>query len=280
METTKEIKEIRTIVAQWKKEGRTVGLVPTMGFLHQGHESLIRQSVKENDKTVVSVFVNPIQFGKNEDLETYPRDFNRDKDLCTTAGADLIFHPEPQEMYPDNFFTYVDMTTITDRLCGSNRPGHFQGVCTVVSKLFHIINPDKAYFGQKDAQQLSVIEKMVSDLNFDIEVVGCPTVREEDGLAKSSRNSYLSPQERKAALVIFKALTQCRHRIEAGERSANLLIKELKESLNREPLAHIDYVEIVDWEVLQPVDKIEKPVLVAVAVFIGSTRLIDNFIWR
>lgn len=280
MKTAETVKDTRTIIKEWKKQGLSIGLVPTMGFLHEGHESLIRRSAEENDRTVVSIFVNPMQFGKNEDLETYPRDFGRDSRICENAGADLIFHPWPEEMYPPDFFTYTDMDTLTEGLCGSDRPGHFRGVCTVVGKLFHIAAPDRAYFGQKDAQQLSVIKKMVRDLNFDLEVVGCPTVREKDGLAKSSRNTYLSPEERKAATVLHNALSHAEKAIAGGERDAAVIRGEMLRIIEAEPLAVPDYVEIVDWELLQPVEKLEKPSLVALAVRIGKTRLIDNYIWE
>ena len=201
MQVTKTVKETREIVKAWKKEGLTVGLVPTMGFLHEGHASLIKRAREENDRVVVSVFVNPTQFGPNEDLEAYPRDFERDSTLCESIGADLIFHPEPEDMY-DSPCAYVSIEKLSDNLCGKTRPIHFRGVCTVVSKLFNIVSPDRAYFGQKDAQQLAIIKKMVKDLNFDIEIVGCPIIREEDGLAKSSRNTYLNTEERKAALCL------------------------------------------------------------------------------
>lgn len=280
MKTAETIKDVRKIIKQWKQEGLTIGLVPTMGFLHEGHESLMKRSLEENDRTIVSIFVNPMQFGKSEDLASYPRDFEKDSRICENAGVNLIFHPQPEEMYPSDFFTYTDMDTITECLCGRRRPGHFRGVCTVVSKLFHIAAPDRAYFGQKDAQQLSVIKKMVRDLDFDLEVVGCPTVREEDGLAKSSRNTYLSPEERKAAGVINKALRHAKEAIERGERNAQALRGDVIRIINSEPLAEIDYVEIVDWELLQPIKSLEKPVLIAAAVKFGKTRLIDNYIWE
>lgn len=279
MNIAETIQETRQIVKEWRKQGLTVGLVPTMGFLHEGHESLIRRSAEENDKTVVSIFVNPMQFGKNEDLESYPRDFQRDSRICREAGAQLIFHPSPEEMYPPDFFTYTDMDTITEGLCGSDRPGHFRGVCTVVGKLFHIVSPDRAYFGQKDAQQLSVIQKMVRDLNFDLEVIGCPTVREADGLAKSSRNTYLSEEERKQAAVLYRSLQHAEKAIAAGERDVKTIRDEMIHMISQQPLAKIDYVEFVDWEILQPIEKLEKPALIAVAVKFGKTRLIDNFLW-
>ena len=215
MQVTTTVAETRALVKSWKKEGKTVGLVPTMGYLHEGHASLIRKCREENDIVVVSVFVNPTQFGPNEDLEAYPRDFQRDSALCESLGADLIFHPEPEEMYQDPC-AYVSIETLSENLCGRTRPIHFRGVCTVVSKLFHIVAPDKAYFGQKDAQQLAIIRKMVRDLNFDIEIVGCPIIREEDGLAKSSRNTYLNPQERQAALCLSRAVKRGQELIAPG----------------------------------------------------------------
>ena len=206
MKIVNTVAEVREQVKEWRKQGLTVGLVPTMGYLHEGHKSLIDRAVADNDRVVVSVFVNPMQFGPSEDLESYPRDMDRDAALCEDAGASLIFHPEPSEMYHDDFSSFVDMSTLTGGLCGKTRPIHFRGVWTVVSKLFNIVTPDRAYFGQKDAQQLAVIRHMVSDLNVGIEIVGCPIIREEDGLAKSSRNTYLSPEERKAALVLSRSL--------------------------------------------------------------------------
>lgn len=278
MKIAKTIQEVRDQVKTWKKEGMTVGLVPTMGFLHEGHESLIKASVKDNDRTVVSIFVNPMQFGKNEDLETYPRDMEHDSALCQQAGADLIFNPEVNEMYPEHFFTYTDMTMLTDGLCGSDRPGHFRGVCTVVGKLFHIVPPDRAYFGQKDAQQLSVIKKMVRDLNFDLEIIGCPTIREEDGLAKSSRNTYLNKEEREQAVILSQTLNFAKKAIEEGETDAVKLKQQMTEMIRTKELASIDYIEFVDWEILQPITELKKPLLAAMAVKFGKTRLIDNFI--
>ena len=249
MQVTTTVEETRKLVKNWKKEGKTVGLVPTMGFLHEGHASLIRRCREENDIVVVSDFVNPTQFGPTEDLEAYPRDFKRDSELCESLGADLIFHPEPKDMYHDPH-AYVSIDTLSDTLCGKTRPIHFKGVCTVVSKLFNIVAPDRAYFGQKDAQQLAIIRKMVLDLNFDIQIVGCPIIREEDGLAKSSRNTYLSAEE---------------------------VLSKMCAVIEAEPLAKIDYVSMVDALDMQPVDSVEKDVLVAMAVYIGKTRLIDNF---
>lgn len=278
MKVVKTIKEVREIVREWRKEGLTVGLVPTMGFLHEGHQSLIAKSVSQNDRTVVSVFVNPIQFGPNEDLEAYPRDLNRDMQKVEEAGGDIIFNPEPSEMYPSHFTSFIDTTETTELLCGAVRPIHFRGVCTVVGKLFNIVTPDRAYFGQKDAQQLATIRRFVRDLDFGIEIVPCPIIREEDGLAKSSRNTYLNPEERKAALILSQSLCKGKKAIEDGEKDAQKIISIIKDNLQTEPLARIDYVEVVDFENVQRVDTINGETLVAIAVYIGKTRLIDNFI--
>lgn len=274
------INEVREQIKDWKKQGLTVGLVPTMGYLHEGHKSLIDAAVKENDKVVVSVFVNPTQFAPGEDLETYPRDLDRDAALCQEAGAALVFHPEPSEMYHQNYSTYVDMRTLTQGLCGKTRPTHFSGVCTVVSKLFHIVQPDRAYFGQKDAQQLAVIRHMVEDLNFDIKIVGCPIIREEDGLAKSSRNTYLNEEERKQAVILNQALQKGKEQIENGERRSSQIKQMIIQIIETMPLAKIDYVEIVDFQTLESIEEIKGEILVAVAVYIGKTRLIDNFIMK
>ena len=280
MKIVHTIAEVREIVSAWRKEGLTVGLVPTMGYLHEGHQSLIKKSVEQNDRTVVSVFVNPIQFGPNEDLATYPRDINRDMEKVSEVGGDLIFNPEPAEMYPSHFTSFIDTTETTELLCGAVRPIHFRGVCTVVGKLFNIVCPDRAYFGQKDAQQLATIKRFVRDLNFPIEIVPCPIVREDDGLAKSSRNTYLSPEERKAALILSKSLKLGKKAIEDGEKNSQKVIDIIMANLKTEPLARIDYVEVVDFENIQRVDTIQGETLVAIAVYIGKTRLIDNFICR
>ncbi len=276
MKVVTTIREVREIIKKWKKEGKTVGLVPTMGYLHEGHQSLIERA-GENDKVVVSIFVNPMQFGPTEDLDSYPRDLEHDSAICEKAGADLIFHPEPDEMYASDFSTFVDMTMLTEELCGLSRPIHFRGVCTVVSKLFHIVTPDRAYFGQKDAQQLAVIKHMVRDLNMDIEVIGCPIVRESDGLAKSSRNTYLNKEERQAALIVSKSIRLGEEMVKNGERDAKNVIQAMSDLTATEPLAKIDYIKVVDALSMQQVEKIEKDVLVAVAIYIGKTRLIDNF---
>ncbi|CAB1243978.1 Pantothenate synthetase [Clostridiaceae bacterium BL-3] len=280
MKTVKTIKEVRQQVREWKKEGLSIGLVPTMGCLHEGHKSLIDTAVKENDKVVVSVFVNPIQFGPNEDFGTYPRNIEHDKKLCESSGASMIFNPEPSEMYFGDRSTNVEVEGLTEGLCGAKRPGHFRGVCTVVSKLFNIVTPDMAYFGEKDAQQLAVVKRMVRDLNFDVQVVGCPIIREEDGLAKSSRNTYLSKEERQAALVLNKSLKKAKKLLEDGEKDTLLVKRVIEQEINKQPLARVDYIEIADSESLRPVKKANESLLVAIAVFIGKTRLIDNFTFR
>ena len=269
------VKEVREQVKEWKKQGLSVGFVPTMGYLHEGYKSLMDAARKGNDKVVVSIFVNPMQFGPTEDLATYPRDLNHDAALCESAGVDLIFHPEAEEMYEKDFCSFVDMTGLTEGLCGKTRPIHFRGVCTVVNKLFNIVTPDHAYFGQKDGQQLAVIKRMVRDLNMDIEIVGCPIVREEDGLAKSSRNTYLSPEERKAALILSKTVALGKE-LAKTEKDANKVVEAMKKNIETEPLAKIDYVEAVDALSMAPVEKLEGTCMLAMAVYIGKTRLIDN----
>ncbi len=276
----KTVKGVREQVKEWKRQGLTVGLVPTMGYLHEGHQSLIQRAVEENDRVVVSDFVNPIQFGPTEDLESYPRDLDADFKLCEETGAALLFNPEVDEMYVGDFVTFVDMDGVTKELCGKSRPIHFRGVCTVVSKLFNIVTPDKAYFGQKDAQQLAVIRHMVRDLNMDIEIVGCPIIREEDGLAKSSRNTYLSAEERKAAVVLSRAIFKGQELVKAGETDGEKVLQTMKDIINEEPLAKIDYVEMVAWDSIEVHHTVDQSVLVAMAVYIGKTRLIDNFIFE
>ena len=277
MQIATTINEVRKQVKAWKKEGCSVGFVPTMGYLHEGHGSLISRARQENDKVVVSIFVNPMQFGPGEDLESYPRDLDKDSAYCESLGADLIFHPEPEEMYTDGFCSYVDMSVLTEELCGLSRPVHFRGVCTVVNKLFNIVQPDRAYFGQKDAQQLAIIKRMVQDLNMDLKIIGCPIVREEDGLAKSSRNTYLSAEERQAALVLSKAVKLGQELVAAGETDAKKIVSEMSALIEKEPLARIDYVKAVDGLTMQQIDTVKTPMLVALAVYIGKTRLIDNF---
>lgn len=278
MKVVSTIEDVRAQVKAWKKEGCTIGYVPTMGYLHEGHASLMERARKENDKVVVSIFVNPMQFGPTEDLASYPRDLEKDSVLCEKMGVDLIFHPEPEEMYHEGFSSFVDMTVLTQELCGLSRPVHFRGVCTVVCKFFHIVTPDRAYFGQKDAQQLAVIRHMVDDLSMDIEIVGCPIVREEDGLAKSSRNTYLSAEERKAALILSKSIVLGKKMAEDGEKDTTTIVNAMTKLIETEPLAKIDYVKAVDGLTMQQIKEVKKPMLVAIAVYVGKTRLIDNFI--
>lgn len=278
MQAVRTIQEVREQVKEWKKQGLSVGFVPTMGYLHEGHGSLMKRAREECDRVVVSIFVNPMQFGVNEDLDSYPRDLEADARLCRKIGVDLIFHPEVEEMYEKGFCSYVDMEGLTKELCGKSRPVHFRGVCTVVNKLFNIVAPDKAFFGQKDAQQLAVIKRMVRDLNLDIEIIGCPIIREEDGLAKSSRNTYLDPEERQAALILSETIFLGERLVKEGERDARRLIAAMKENLAKEPMAVVDYVEAVSMDTIEKIDRLEGTVLVAMAVKIGKTRLIDNFI--
>lgn len=269
------ISEVRAMVTAWRQEGKTVGFVPTMGFLHEGHASLIQRAVAENDKVVVSTFVNPTQFGPTEDLEAYPRDEARDAAMCESLGTHIMFRPEPAEMY-DNPKVSVVVKDMNEHLCGVSRPIHFHGVCTVVTKLFNIVTPDRAYFGEKDAQQLAIIRKMVKDLNMPLEIVGCPIVREADGLAKSSRNTYLSSAEREAALCLSRSIFYGQDHIKVGLKAAELE-EAMKAIIAKEPMATIEYVKVVDALTMEDVVTIEQPVLVAMAVYIGKTRLIDNF---
>lgn len=278
MQIARTVEEAKQITRAWKRNGETIGLVPTMGYLHEGHASLIERARKENDHVVVSVFLNPTQFAPNEDLESYPRDFDHDCALCEKIGADLVFHPEPEEMYHDPH-AFVNIDLLSSTMDGAARPIHFRGVCTVVSKLFNIMQPDNAYFGQKDAQQLAIVKKMAADLNFDVKVNGCPIVREADGLAKSSRNTYLSAEERAAAPILFKAIQKGQEIVEPGMRAADLEAA-MKDVLASEPLTNTEYVTAVDALTMQPVETIDRDVLVAMAVRIGTTRLIDNFSYQ
>ncbi len=277
MEILDKIIDVRETVKAWKKAGLTVGLVPTMGYLHEGHLSLVERARRENDRIVVSIFVNPTQFGIGEDLDRYPRDLEHDAAICEAAGTDLIFHPTSAEMYPSGFCSFVDMDVLTKELCGISRPVHFRGVCTVVSKLFHIVQPDRAYFGEKDAQQLAIMKRMVQDLNMDVEVIGCPIVRESDGLAKSSRNIYLSPEERQAALVLSRSITVGKALVQQGETNAKQLVAAMTAVISEEKLAKIDYIKVVDLMTMQQIETLDRPFLAAMAVYIGKTRLIDNF---
>lgn len=278
MKVIKTISELKDTIKPYRKEGKSIGLVPTMGFLHKGHASLIKKAVEDNDIAVVSDFVNPIQFGPNEDLESYPRDINADSKLCEEIGADFIFNPEPSEMYHDKK-AFVDIEGLSDNLCGAKRPGHFRGVCTVCTKLFNIVGPDRAYFGQKDAQQLSIIKKLVLDLNIPVEIIPVPIVREDDGLAMSSRNTYLSKEERKAALCLSKAIFTGEKMAKDGA-SLEKVLEKMTEIIKTEKLAKIDYINAVDLETIENVQNFNQDTLVAIAVYIGKTRLIDNFIYR
>lgn len=280
MKIVKNISEVREIINQQKSQGKTVGFVPTMGYLHEGHASLMRKAKSECGYVVVSIFVNPTQFGPNEDYEKYPRDFERDSCVCDDAGVDLMFLPEVGEMYPSKGLVYADVDVLGDRLCGASRPGHFRGVLSVVLKLFNIVIPHKAYFGQKDAQQLIIIKQMTKDFNIPVEIVPCPIVREEDGLALSSRNTYLTKEQRVQAPIIFEALEMARKMLVRNEEKVSLIKESIRSCISKAELANLDYIEVVSFETLQPLESVTEPVLVAVAVFFGKTRLIDNFVYR
>lgn len=278
MQIINNIKDLKNIIKKWKNQGLSIGYVPTMGYLHEGHLSLIKKASK-NDKIIVSIFVNPMQFGVNEDLATYPRDLERDAKLCENEGVAVLFMPSVEQMYPKDFSSYVDMNSLTDKLCGAKREGHFRGVCTILMKFFHLITPDVAYFGQKDAQQCAVVKHMVEDLNLDLEIEICPIVREKDGLAKSSRNVYLNEAERKAALVLSRAIFLGENLIQKGERESKIILQAMREELQKESLARIDYIELVNPKTMQNLERIEDSALGALAVYIGKTRLIDNFLF-
>ena len=278
MNISKTIQETRQAVSSARGAGRRIGFVATMGAFHEGHLSLIRTCKLECDYTVVSIYVNPTQFGPSEDFDQYPRNFDRDCDRCREEGVDLVFMPSDQEMYPEKNISWVEVKTLTDHLCGRSRPDHFRGVCTVVAKLFGIVRPDVSYFGQKDAQQTAVIERMVRDLNFGIEIRRCPTVRESDGLAMSSRNIYLSDSERQEASCLWRALERASELAAAGEDDCQVIIAQMHKVIEQSPSARIDYISIVDNELLQPLSRIDRQVLVALAVKIGKSRLIDNIL--
>ena len=273
MQVVKTIPDIRALRQQL---GGTVGFVPTMGFLHEGHLALVKRARAENSTAIVSIYVNPTQFGPREDFGAYPRDLNRDLELLREGGVDIVFVPSDDEMYPPEFSSWVDVEKVTERLEGASRPGHFRGVATVVAKLFNIVQPTRAYFGQKDAQQVVVIKRMVVDLNMNLEVVVVPTVREGDGLAMSSRNIYLGPKERQAATILFKALTLARQLGRGGEKDAEKIRRQMTSLIQKEPLAQIDYVSIADAETLEELDLLDRPAVASLAVRIGKTRLIDN----
>ncbi len=278
MKTVKTAAEMRGIVREAKRDGKSIALVPTMGYFHEGHLSLIREARKKCDVLIVSIFVNPTQFDPSEDYERYPRDLNRDEVIAERGKVDFIFAPDVSEMYSSGYSTFVEVEGLSKVMCGKNRPAHFRGVTTVVAKLFNLIEPDTAYFGQKDAQQVVIIKKMVSDLNMGVEIHVCPTVREKDGLAMSSRNAYLNEEERKAATVLYRALLKAKDEIIRGDKLLKFIRKEITEMIESEKLARIDYITIVDPENLQEIAGIDKPVLIAIAVWIGKTRLIDNII--
>ena len=280
MRTINKAAEMQDAMNREKSLGKTIGFIPTMGFLHQGHLSLVRESLKKAEVTVVSIFVNPAQFGPQEDFKDYPRDIHRDFEILEKEGVDYLFVPGDEEMYPEGYKTYVEVSGLKDKLCGRSRSSHFRGVCTVILKLFNIVEPDFAFFGQKDAQQAIILKRMTADLNLKVKVEALPIVREEDGLALSSRNTYLSQEERRAALVLSKSLDEARQMVENGERDAGRIVNGMREMIDREPLARIDYVEIVDMDNLDPVNNIEKEALAALAVFVGKVRLIDNTILR
>lgn len=276
MKIVRTVAETKALCRQWRREGKRIGLVPTMGYLHDGHLSLVRASKERDDVTVVSIFVNPAQFGPNEDFQKYPRDLDKDAAFLRQAGVDALFHPGRDDIYPPGYRTYVEVEGLQNRLCGRTRPGHFRGVATVVLKLFDIVAPDRAYFGAKDAQQVLILRRMARDLDLDVEIVTCPLVREPDGLALSSRNAYLSPAERQAALALSTGLRWAEKAVAAGERDSARIVAGVRAVLEREPLARIDYVEAVDPETLEPAAEVRGEVLLALAVFVGPTRLIDN----
>jgi pantoate--beta-alanine ligase len=276
VEVITKISAVKEVIQDHKSSEKSIGFVPTMGFLHEGHLSLVKESLRQTDVTVVSIFVNPTQFGPDEDFQEYPRDLEKDSALLEELGVDILFVPDHQEMYPEGYKTYVEVTELQDNFEGRSRPGHFRGVCTVVLKLFEIVNPDVAYFGQKDAQQAVIVKKMVQDLNLDVRIQALPTVREKDGLALSSRNVYLTKEQRKAAPCLVKSLREADRLIQAGEKDSRIIKREMKKLIDSESLARLDYITIVDLEKLDPLDKIKGEALIAVAVFFGKVRLIDN----
>jgi pantoate--beta-alanine ligase len=278
MKICKTIEEMRSASRDTRSEGKRFGFVPTMGALHEGHLSLVRAAKAKSDVVAVSIFVNPLQFGPTEDLAKYPRSFERDRELLEKEAVDIVFAPQPEEMYPKGAVTYVTVERLSEKLCGRSRPGHFRGVATVVAKLFHIVGPDLAFFGQKDAAQATIIRRMVQDLNLPVEIVVCPIIREPDGLAMSSRNVYLRPEERKAALVLNRSLTETKNRFDQGERNARKLIAAGKRVMAQESRVRLDYFEIVDPDTLDPVLEVTRSALVAIAALVGNTRLIDNIL--
>jgi pantoate--beta-alanine ligase len=280
MTVVRTVAGMKALARRWRREGKRIGFVPTMGYLHEGHLSLVHDSTDRADVTVVSIFVNPAQFGPNEDFKKYPRDLEKDAAFLSAAGVDVLFYPDAAEIYPPAYRTYVEVEGLQDRLCGRTRPGHFRGVATIVLKLFDIVAPDLAFFGAKDAQQVLIIRRMAADLDLDVEIVTCPIVREPDGLALSSRNAYLGPAERQAALVLSSGLRRAEQAVAAGERDAGRIVARVRSTIEAEPLFRIDGFDVVDPETLDPVAEIRGEVLIALAVFIGATRLIDNVRFR
>ncbi len=278
MKTIEKISRMSTLAKMMKKEGKSIGFVPTMGYLHEGHMSLVRTAKKHTDVAVMSIFVNPVQFAPGEDFEKYPRDLRRDEVLARDGGVDVIFYPSLKDMYPEDYATYVTVEKLTDTLCGESRPGHFKGVATVVTKLFNIVKPDVAYFGQKDMQQALVIRKMALNLNMGIEIKIMPIVREKDGLAMSSRNMFLSETERKDAPILYQSLKNAENLIKQGERDAKKIVKTVEDMIRQKPAARIDYVKALDAKELKEVKVVSGEIMVALAVFFGQTRLIDNII--
>ena len=283
MQVITKIGQLKQIVHTAKREGKTVGLVPTMGYLHEGHLTLMRRARQEQGLVIATLFVNPLQFGPQEDYADYPRDLERDCKLAESTGIDVLFAPSVDEMYPDGngkILSFVDVEKITATLCGASRPGHFRGVATVVTKLFNIAEADVAYFGQKDAQQVAVIRRMTEDLNMNVKIVAVPIVREPDGLAMSSRNKYLAPAQRQAALVLSLSLERAASLLAAGERDSALILAAVRELIDQQPLAEIDYVSLVDPLSLAAIERVEQQALLALAVKFGKTRLIDNMLWE
>jgi pantoate--beta-alanine ligase len=280
MEIIRDIATMKAFTGKLRQEGKSIGFVPTMGYLHEGHLTLMKEAKRACDVVIVSIFVNPLQFGQGEDYKDYPRDLTRDAAMAESVGVDALFAPSVTEMYPRGFASFVEVNNITERLCGASRPGHFRGVSTVVTKLFNIVQPDQAFFGQKDAQQVTVIKRMVEDLNMNLSIRVVPIVREGDGLAMSSRNVYLSLDERKAALVLSRSLQEAQHLLEDGERKGDVLRSKITSVICTEPLANIDYVSVSDLTNLDEINTVTGPILIALAVRFGKTRLIDNMIWE
>ncbi|HAV43576.1 TPA: pantoate--beta-alanine ligase [bacterium] len=280
MEIITQVKEMQKRVEVYRNAGKSVGFVPTMGALHEGHFSLMRQARKDNDLVIISIFVNPLQFGPGEDYECYPKDLDRDRELAEEVGVDIIFAPPPKEMYPQTSSTFVEVERLSEGICGRDRPGHFRGVATVVTKLFNITKPHRVYFGQKDYQQALIIKRMIEDLNFDMEFVLMPIIREEDGLAMSSRNTYLNQREREQALILYRSLKKAEELLDGGERRSEVILEEIREMISKEDIAQIDYIGLYHPETLAEIETVEQEALIALAVRIGKTRLIDNLLWR